>query len=302
MNIDHHRAVQALLDGLSDDEIRELCIQALRSCRKEPPHHVDFALNGPLGPALVNLLVERKGVPAAYGTAQLKEALLGATALPWMAGIVESLWWFVRVGLAIPLTGPATSFPSTFRLTRAGVRFFEENEEDHPLLPAFFTRVIERCPGIPEGVVSLLLDARACLDRGLMRPAVVLMGVAFEVTVEAVDEEFVKKAIFTDAAPNLSTAGRLGRIEGKLDSLFAKHEKDMRAAAKAACDFAHDLRRRRNDAAHAHSEYGFDDRAESEELLVSAGRRLPALWALTRSCGNAELFGTFGSSACAKSS
>ena len=57
-------------------------------------------------------------------------------------------------------------------------------------------------------------------------------------------------------------------------------ERDDRFAVHAAYQFADALRRRRNDAAHTTPTYGFDDRQETEELLVSAGRHLPNLWSL----------------------
>jgi hypothetical protein len=55
-------------------------------------------------------------------------------------------------------------------------------------------------------------------------------------------------------------------------------ERDDRFAAHAAYEFADMLRRRRNDASHTAPTYGFEDRGEAEELIVSAGRHLPNLW------------------------
>jgi hypothetical protein len=45
-------------------------------------------------------------------------------------------------------------------------------------------------------------------------------------------------------------------------------------------DFSDDLRRRRNDASHTKPRFGFESRAEIDELLVAAGRQLPVLWRL----------------------
>jgi hypothetical protein len=47
-------------------------------------------------------------------------------------------------------------------------------------------------------------------------------------------------------------------------------------------DFADQLRRRRNDAAHTTPKYDFEDREEAEEFLVSAGRHLPNVWRMAR--------------------
>lgn len=123
---------------------------------------------------------------------------------PWMGGVVEFLAWFVRARLAWPLGAPANAFPITLRLTRRGARFLEASE-DHPLLPGFVDRVAARCPGLPGEVLSLLSDARECLDHGLMRPAIVLMGVAYEVAVEnAVDALVTRRALTAGVAATTS--------------------------------------------------------------------------------------------------
>jgi hypothetical protein len=47
-------------------------------------------------------------------------------------------------------------------------------------------------------------------------------------------------------------------------------DKEHQYAALAACDFADQLRRRRNDGAHTAPTYEFEDREEAEEFLVSS--------------------------------
>ncbi len=107
---------------------------------------------------------------------------------------------------------PTNGFPYWLLLTQAGLRFIDATE-DHPLRPGFMDRLIARCPGLPDEVTSLLTDARRCLDAGLMRPAIVLMGVAYEVAVERVAESLVKKgrlkqADLDDKAAKASRQGR----------------------------------------------------------------------------------------------
>ena len=73
---------------------------------------------------------------------------------------------------------------------------------------------------------------------------------------------------------------RLRRVAGLIEkALPGAANSEARRAAAAAYDFADALRRRRNDAAHPRPKYGFEDRTEVEELLVSALRHLPGLWA-----------------------
>jgi hypothetical protein len=146
-------------------------------------------MHGTLGVELVPLLAARKGLPAG-DVNTLKETFVDATNEPWMGGIVEFLSWLTRAGLAWPLGAPVNGLPITLRLTRAGVRLLGL-EEDHPLLPGFVERIGARCPGLPHGVLALLGDARTCLDHGLMRPAIVLLGVAYEVAVESVVDALI---------------------------------------------------------------------------------------------------------------
>jgi hypothetical protein len=153
-------SVKALLDGLSDIEVRELCIKALRQWHSRRPADDQFQMHGTLGVELVPLLAARKGLPAG-DVNTLKETFIDATNEPWMGGIVEFLSWLTRAGLAWPLGAPVNGLPITLRLTRAGVRLLGL-EEDHPLLPGFVERIGARCPGLPDGVLALLGDARTC--------------------------------------------------------------------------------------------------------------------------------------------
>jgi len=150
-------------------------------------------------------------------------------------------------------------------------------------VPGFVERVAARCPGLPDGVLALLVDGRTCLDHGLLRPAVVLMGVAYESAVEAFADSLVAKKLLPDQVVAMKAAARIGKVKAMIDELVpatTPMERDRRFATHAAYDFADALRRRRNDASHTAPSYGFDDREEIEELLISAGRHLPALWSV----------------------
>ncbi len=125
-------AVKALLDGLSDLEIRELCIKALRLWHAKAPGEVHLQMHGSLGREIIPLLASRKNAPEGDVNA-LKEPFHDATHEPWMTGVVEFVCWFVRAGLAIPLSGAVNGYPISLRLSRAGVRLLEI-DDDHPLL------------------------------------------------------------------------------------------------------------------------------------------------------------------------
>lgn len=303
------RALMDLLDGVSSAEIRSFGIEALRRWRKrEPPQHGEpinryagtvFQMHGDLGLEMVKLLAERKKL-ASVDLNALKEPFQDDEAMfrDWMSGVAEFIWWLVRAGLAVnhtfgnksqdPSRFKSRVFPTSMRLTARGVQLLEAAEDD-PLLPGFLDRIKVRCPRLPDGVIALLVDARACLDNSLLRPAVVLMGVAYELAIEEVVQRLElkgllkEKTIDAEAGVRLKRIRELFRTEDKIKHLFP--ERDDRRRAEAAYDFADVLRLRRNEAAHTRPAYDFEHVGEVEEFLVSAGRHLPALWSLADAAG-----------------
>ncbi|HEV3194142.1 MAG TPA: hypothetical protein VGY54_26740 [Polyangiaceae bacterium] len=270
--------------GVSDLEMREIGVRALRQVvRARAPGSLgadQVTLNGDLCGGVLSSLAKRKGWPTIQDPVGFKELLCKSLNDPLAASVAEFVIWFVRAGLAWPLGAPQNALPITLKLTRSGERFLRL-ADDHPLLPGFLERLATRCPAISEDALSLIADARACLDHGLMRPAVVLLGVAYEVTVEHVFEALVSKGVLSDTGQK--AAARITALRGKIDDLILGKSQsaiDDRGASHRALDFADALRRRRNDASHTAPTYGFEDREEVEELIVSAGRHLPNLWRL----------------------
>ena len=294
-----------LLDGLSDEELRADCVEALRKWRRKPipkaPHPYGpgfaapppdplgesvrdiFSMHGDLGVELVKILADHKQYanPDTHG---LKEVFIDGNAMQkeWARGVFEFECWIVRAGLAVEISREH-GCPVSFRLTRRGVRLLEEGD-DNPLLPGFLDRVKARCKDLPAGVIALLVDARACLDRSLLRPAVILMGVAYELAIEQVVVVLANKNLLSTGTPGQLPAKRIERIKELINDTDKVKPvlptTDSRTAALAAYDFADTLRLRRNEAAHTRPAYDFDHGGESEEFLVSAARHLPALWSL----------------------
>lgn len=276
---------EKVLSGVSDLEIRELAIEALRTWRARRPEEWQFSVHGDLGPHFLRLIAQCRKLPIADADiSAAKEPLITSWQQPWAAGWLEFFCWLTRAGLAVGLGATYNDLPITYRLTRAGDRFLKA-AKDHPLIPGFVERVQVRCLDLPDGVVSLLADAQRCIEHGLLRPAVVVMGVAFEVATEEVVDALVARAVLPAPTNELKAAARIAKVRKLLvdEILFPgqkAEDKEKRGAALQAYDFADALRRRRNDAAHTAPTYGFEDREEIEELLVSAGRHLPALWSV----------------------
>lgn len=241
-------------------------------------------MHGDLGIELVKILAARKEY-ANPDTHTLKEVFIDANAMQkvWARGIFEFESWLVRSGLAVELSRE-NGYPVSFRLTRRGVRLLDEGD-DNPLLPGFLDRIQARCKDLPTGVIALIVDARACLDRSLLRPAVILVGVAYELAIEEVVAVLATKNLLSTGTPSQLPAKRIDRIKELINDTdkvkVVLSTSDARTAALAAYDFADTLRLRRNEAAHTRPAYDFDHEGETEEFLVSAARHLPALWSLT---------------------
>lgn len=276
-------AVKDLLDGLTFAEVREFSVNALRTWHRRGGHDDHISMHGVLGVALLPILLEYKHRTADFETRNhWKEPFIDTQSVPWMAPVLDFIWWFIRAGFAVPLEFHQQNI-ITMLLTPRG-RAFLDTTDEHPLVPGFVDRVRQRCANLPDDVTALLLDARECFEYVLLRPAIVLMGVAYEAAIEAVIVDLVGKARLAATVQDQNAARRISSIRAVVDAVLpggTPQERDDRFAAHRAYNFADDLRRRRNDASHTTPRYGFD-RAETEELLVSAGRNLPALWSLTR--------------------
>jgi hypothetical protein len=85
----------------------------------------------------------------------------------------------------------------------------------HPLLPGFLERALQRCPGLSDAVISLLAQARTCLDYGLMQPAIVLMGVAYEAAVEQVVDVLVARSQLPAGTEDKKPAKRISIVKAQ---------------------------------------------------------------------------------------
>jgi len=304
---DAARQLMALLDGVSNAEFRTIGLEALRRALhhqlKHQPHERDalkrysahvIDFHGPFGIEVVKLLADRKGLPTP-DTHSLKEPFVADAAMfrEWMAPVAEFIWWLERAGLAVqyvfgdkspdPRRYHARVFPMSIRLTARGVRLLEGSDDD-PLLPGFLDRIKQRCPDLPDGVIALLVDARECLDRMLLRPATILIGVAYELAIEEAIDPLVTKGLIKSNTLDQKASIRLERIREVLRDdakmKLLQIERDDRRRVEAAYDFADLLRLTRNDAAHTRPAYDYEHGGETEELLVSVGRHLPGIWLL----------------------
>lgn len=276
-------AVRTLLARLTPQEVVSTGVAALRRWwTTRPADWTDvFSVHGDFGTHFVTLLGETLQIEV---DAHLwKEPFLYDRAEPWLQEVAEFLYWLGQAGLAIPLFDDCRStggYPVRLRVTRAGARLLSGEAGDE-LLPGALQRMKERCPSIPDDVLAHLTDSRACLDHALVRPAVVLLGLAYETAIEHLVQALVSAGTIGQVL-NQKAAKRLASVRRLIDQQKDSEEK---FSALLAWDFADILRRRRNDGAHSRPAYGFGDLAEAQELFASALRHLPFLWSQTPPTG-----------------
>ena len=265
-----------LLEGVSAEQFRALGIEALRRWRKHA-NTCFFQIHGHLGLEIVPLLAEMKN-RTGIDAHTVKEPFLSEQGQQWMLPLIDFTSWLVAAGLAIPLqfqTG--TGYPVAYGLTTAGFRLFD-GAQDHPALPGFVDRIVARCPNLPGEVSVHLVDARACLDHGLGRPAISLTGLAFESAIGAAIDHLERNAGFSPPK-SLNAAPRIAAVIQFISKLFGG-DREKEGTALAAWDFADRLRARRNDASHPNAYPDFSDLTEVYEFVISAGRHLPGLWSV----------------------
>lgn len=267
-----------LLDGLTADEIRAMGIEALRVWRRTTPGpKIVVSMHGSLGLHLAPILAARKGMKVDANN--LKEPFLYSLYEPWMQPIVDFTAWLIRTGLAVPLQHndqQVHGYGIAYRLTAAGMRLLEATD-DHPVLPGFVDRVVARCADLPDEISVHLVDARECLDHGLPRPAVSLLGLAYEAAENAAIE-YLDSAGKLRVRSGARAAEKIAAVKAAIPTLIA--DLGQRGAAAAAWDFADHLRERRNHASHPKAWPDFSDLTEVHEFIVSAGRHLPGLWSV----------------------
>jgi hypothetical protein len=268
------KPVEDLVSGLTVLEARALCLGALREWYAEQQRPVlRITLHGDLGLEVLKRLAQEKAVP--FDVVAGKEAFLEAQHEAFMRPLLEFVWWLVRIGAAMPGANSGENLVSIF-LTESGERLLQKTG-DHPLLPGYLRRLKERCRDLPLSVINYFGDGQDCFAHGVRRPAVIVVGLAFEVAVEWVLKGFEGKTAHPLKWKNASEA--VTKLKSVLPRLELRDE--QRRLASAAADFADHLRVRRNDGAHGKGPQ-FDDDEEVEELLVSAGRHLEVLYSLSQ--------------------
>lgn len=272
-----------LLSGTTPTQIKTAGIAALKEWHQTFPNRRQFSIHGDFGRPFTRQLAAARGIVISEG---VHEAMCPTSTTLYqdecevLSEVNEFVAWLVQAGLAVPLGALFSLQPITYYLTNAGKRFLDASE-DHALLPTSLERLRTRCPNLPEDVVVMLIDAHACVEKNLLRPAIVMMGVAYELAIEKVLERLVAAQSAPQDVSAHRAARRIEDLRTAVRTIYANaNDRDRRATSLRACDFADSLRNRRNDGSHTTPRYPFDDREEMEQMLMWCGLQLPVLWSI----------------------
>jgi hypothetical protein len=278
-------SVMAMLNQLTQTQLQQCMLRALRGWRQKNSQTREFTVHGSFGDWFVSELDRVTNTEWVRG-GRRDCVFLEMQNKPELLPYRVCLWNLIKAGVIVPASFSQHAGPGgpigfeNLSLTDYGIGVLN-SLDDHPFAPEFLRRLQRRCPDLPEEVFPQLEDAHACLQAGLLRPAVVLLGLAYEIVIERRLNSLAVIALTnTKEVQRADAKVRIDMLRKVLDRLALTEEQLRRA--RSAVDFAEHLRTRRNDGAHPKPTYPLDDRSEIEELIISAGRHLPALWGLTR--------------------
>lgn len=191
---------------------------------------------------------------------------------PDNAALLTVLWRLIGDGVVYPRLREQrdgyTACIEYVALTPRGQRVVAGNN-DHPLRPGYIERLRARAPRMSDDVLMRLADAASCLEHGLLRASVVMVGLAVEETITEAHETLARRG--TIATPRARMArDRLAEVEG---AIAVWPNNDERHRLRLAIVSAENIRTERNRASHPGER--FEDALLVEELLVSASRQLP---------------------------
>lgn len=188
--------------------------------------------------------------------------------------VLQAVWQLIVDGIVYPrLREIRNGQPDSIEwlvVTDRGLRVL--NDTDHPRRAGFAERFAKKHPTIGQEVIDRLDDAAACLERGVLRAAVVMVGLAFEETLRV-------------ACENVQAAGHVRGTQRKAVEVMKvlrdyverlPQKLDKRHTLLMALVAAEGVRTERNGSGHPGAR--FDDEDSVEELLVSASRQIPVIW------------------------
>ena len=273
------------LAGIDEHRVREAFIEGFAPLRKRLGRST-FKYDEALGAVATVLLGEKS--PAAFaawsgGHLMFKGNPDGSVQeVPDNRKLLAAIWRLVGEGVVVPrLKQERDQCVFLYlSLTEKGERIVSKADE-HPLHPGFITRFQVAAPTAINPVVAHLEDAVSCLEAGLLRPALMMLGLANELTVRITHNALVHQGKLKAAGPRAKTRDLLADVQsvaetwsgGKGGSL--KDEEHRLTSATSASEV---IRDERNQAAHPGKKV--TDGPHVERLMILGAHHMPVFWEL----------------------
>ncbi len=204
------------LNGHNEREVRAALLAGLVVLRSRHPHRMSFEFAQVVHHVAVALLAYPASNSAAKDWDSYQNGHMGGPQdgedYPDIRKLLSAIWsligdgvWFPRMALRRPDHPPVID---RLVLTARGESFVASGE-GHPLHPGFVKRFRDRASGVTDEVLSRMEDAISCVEKSLLRAALVMVGLAAEETLIVTHAAMVNQGKIAKAAGSLAKAKNL---------------------------------------------------------------------------------------------
>jgi hypothetical protein len=271
------------LAGIQERRVREALIEGFEWLRKQHKRST-FDYGDAVGQVARICLGQKAAEVAAAWTAGQRTFKTNPNSVeefPDARKLLGAIWGLVGDGLIVPRFKNEGDLSVFLRLslTEKGERLLSKADE-HPLHPGFIKRFRSAAPTATDPVVAHLEDAVSCLEAGVLRPAMMMLGLVNETTVRESHAALAYLNKVKPAGPMAKTRDLLTDIQAVADTWAAGKSplKDEEHRLKVAVSTSESIRAERNTAAHPGHKVTDDPHVES--MLMLGAHHLPVLWEL----------------------
>jgi hypothetical protein len=194
--------------------------------------------------------------------------------------LLGAAWGLVGDGILIPRLGAQHGIEILrLSLTEKGQSLIS-NAAGHPLHPGFIARFQGAAQSVTDDVLSHMEDAVACLEAGVLRPAVSMAGLASEETVRIAHAAMAHQGLVGALGARPKARDILAAVASVAGTWHAlgKGSADEEHRLTMACTAAEAIRVERNNA--SHPGHRVTDGPHVEGLLILAASHLPVFWSV----------------------
>lgn len=189
--------------------------------------------------------------------------------------LLAAVWHWTMAGVVVPrffMRKPGYQDAiDMLSITDRGARALSGGS-DHPSRPGFTARFRDACPKAPSEVHAAVEDAVVCVAQQLARPAVVMAGLAFEMTLKHALNAFIERNLCKPP----SSQNAVSVLKKVHEAISKWQDREQKHRLKLAVSTAEAIRQRRNEAAHSGaSSIQVED---AEDLVLLAARHIPPFW------------------------